>query len=301
MSLIMSRASDLAKLIDMTNGAGTHPLETSVPGLFVIGGKVPNHQLAALYRPMIGFVLQGSKRMSIGERSVVVTGPAYFLLPMHLPVTAAVHPNASGNPYRSIGLDLDQTILGVLLRDVGDGEKRSPSHFAACAMGDEITDALLRLMRLTTRPDEISALAPAYKREIFYRVLAGPQGDSLRLLALHESNLSRIERTVQWMRKNFDAPMEVGDIAREAGMAVTTFHRQFKLATGLSPIQFQKQLRLMEARNLIAYEGLAVSNAAYRVGYESASQFNREYSRFFGTSPSKHGSSIRTLERMREL
>lgn len=293
----MSRDSDIATLVSMTSGAETHPVETSVPGLFVIGGNVPNHQLADLYRPMIGFVLQGTKRMSIGEQSVVVAGPAYFLLPMHLPVTATVHPDANGNPYRSIGLDLDQTILSALLRDVGDGGVHTPRPFAACTMDEEVTDALLRLMRLTTLPDEIAALAPVYEREIFYRVLAGPQGDSLRLLAMHESNLSRIERTVQWMRKNFDTPMDVGDVAREAGMAVTTFHRQFKLATGLSPIQFQKQLRLMEARNLIAYEGLAVSNAAYRVGYESASQFNREYSRFFGTSPSKHGSAIRTLER----
>jgi AraC-like DNA-binding protein len=297
----MSHASGLATLIDMTNGAETHPVETSVPGLFVIGGNVPTHQLADLYRPMIGFVLQGSKRMSIGERSVVVTGPAYFLLPMHLPVTATVHPDANGNPYRSIGLDLDQSILSALVRDVVDGGIQTPRHFAACTMDEEINDALLRLMRLTEKPAEIAALASAFKREIFYRVLSGPQGDSLRQLALQESNLSRIERTVQWMRKNFDSPMEVGDVAREAGMAVTTFHRQFKRATGLSPVQFQKQLRLMEARNLIAYEGLAVSTAAYRVGYESASQFNREYSRFFGTSPSKHGSSIRTLERMREL
>lgn len=292
----MPSTSGLAMLIEMTDGADTKPMETPVSGLFVIGGNVPVHQLADLYRPMIGFVLQGSKRMSIGKRSVTVSGPAYFLLPMHLPITATVHPDEEGNPYRSIGLDLDQSILSGLLRDVGDGGVRTPKPFAACAMDCEITDALLRLMRLTEKPNEIAALAPAYKREIFYRALAGPHGHSLRQLALRESNLSRIERTVQWMRKNFDTQMDVGDVARETGMAVTTFHRQFKRATGLTPVQFQKQLRLMEARNLIAYEGFAVSSAAFKVGYESPSQFNREYSRFFGSSPSKHAAHIRRVE-----
>ena len=291
----------LAQIIEMTKGADTRPLETLVPGLFVIGGDVPAHQLAALYQPMIGFVLQGMKRMMIGELSVEVTAPAYFLLPMHLPVTATVHPDGDGDPYRSVGLDLDHDILQGLLRDADDSWTHKPMPFAACGMDGEIADALFRLIRLTRRPREISALAPVYKREIFYRVLTGPQGDSLRQLALRESNLSRIERTVQWIRKNFDKSMDVSDVARETGMAVTTFHRQFKQATGLSPVQFQKQLRLLEARNLIAYEGFAVSSAAFKVGYESPSQFNREYSRFFGSSPSRHTEHIRRAEAVREM
>ncbi|MGD9590710.1 MAG: AraC family transcriptional regulator N-terminal domain-containing protein [Pyrinomonadaceae bacterium] len=286
----------LAAIIEMTQGADTHPIETPISGLFVIGGDVPAHQLAALYQPMIGFVLQGTKRMLIGEHSINVSGPGYFLLPMHLPVTATVHSDGNGNPYRSIGLDLDLTILQGLLRDVGGGRTDKPVPFTACRMNGEIADALFRLMRLAERPSEISALASVYKREVFYRVLTGPQGDSLRQFALRESNFSRIERTVQWLRRNFDKSMDVRDVARETGMAVTTFHRQFKQATGLSPVQFQKQLRLLEARNLIAHEGLAVSNAAYKVGYESPSQFNREYSRFFGSSPSKHSKQIRKEE-----
>jgi len=291
--------NSLSQLIGLTDQASTRPIETTVPGLSVIGGDVPVHQLAAIYQPMIGFVLQGTKLMLIGDRRTEVNAPSYFLLPMHLPITATVHPDRDGRTYRSVGLNLDHEILHGLLRDVGDERIPKPNAFAACAMDGEITDALLRLVILTTRPNEIAALAPAYKREIFYRVLAGPQGDSLRQLAASESNLSRIERTVQWMRKNYDSAIDVRDVARETGMAVTTFHRQFKRATGLSPVQFQKQLRLMEARNLIAYEGFAVSNAAFKVGYESPSQFNREYSRFFGSSPSKHAAYIRRAEASR--
>ncbi|MEQ1762020.1 MAG: AraC family transcriptional regulator [Pyrinomonadaceae bacterium] len=290
----------LASIIHLTGKANTKPVETSVSGLFVIGGDVPAYQLAALYQPMIGFVVQGKKRLLIGERMIEVKGPSYFLLPMHLPVTATVHPDRSGRPYRSIGLNLDDGILQGLLRDVVGGERvASPPKFSACPMDRDITEAVFRLVRLTDRPDQVAALAPVYKREIFFHVLNGLQGDSLRQLALSESSLSRIEQTVQWIRKNYDQPMDVADVARETGMAVTTFHRQFKRATGLSPVQFQKQLRLLEARNLIAFEGLAVSNAAYQVGYESASQFNREYSRFFGKSPSRHAASIRMSEAAR--
>ena len=292
----ISSEGKLAAIVEMMKSANTRPVETIVPGLYFIGGDVPVHQLAALYQPMIGFVIQGTKRLAIGEQRVRVDAPEYFLLPMHIPVTATVHSDPHNLPYRSIGLNLDQEILQNLLRDLGSETQPPPSNFAACSMDDELIDALFRLTQLTERPDDASGLGPAYKREIFYRVLRGPQGGSLRQLAIRESGMAKIAQTVQWMRSNYDKPMDVGSIARKAGMAITTFHRQFKRGTGLSPIQFQKQLRLLEARNLIAYEGQAVTTAAFQVGYESPSQFSREYSRFFGNSPSKHAAIVRTLE-----
>lgn len=157
----------------------------------------------------------------------------------------------------------------------------------------------LRLLRLTGTPADIPALAPVYKREILYRVLKGPQGFYLRQLGLRESHFSKIAQTVRWLRDNFKQPVDVRKVSRNAGMALTTFHRQFKRATGLSPIQFQKQLRLLEARNLMAFEGHAAAGAAYEVGYESPSQFNREYSRFFGNTPSRHAAILRQMEAAR--
>lgn len=277
----------------------TRPLETIVPGLFFIGGDVPAHQLAALYQPMIGFVIQGTKRLQIGEQRVTVSGQSYFLLPMHLPITATVHSDPDGSAYRSVGLNLDQNILQSLLRDVGSESPHAPLGFSACSIDDALLEALLKLAQLTERPDDVAGLAPAYKREILHWVLKGRQGGFLRQLGLRESGLAKVAETVQWIRKNYDKPMDVGVVARKAGMAITTFHRQFKRGTGLSPIQFQKQLRLLEARNLIAYEGQAVTAAAFQVGYESPSQFTREYSRFFGNSPSKHAAIVRTLETQR--
>jgi AraC-like DNA-binding protein len=266
----------------------------------MIKGDVPAHQLAALYKPMIGFVVRGAKILSIGGRDVKVEGPSYFLLPIHVPVTASVHPNSEGRPYLSLGLELDQDVLQQLLRDVTeDFLPRVSQAFAACEMDAELLEAWLRLLRLTKTPGDIPALAPVYQREIFYRVLKGPQGFYLRQLGLRESHFSKIAHTVRWLRDNFKQPIDVRKVSRNAGMALTTFHRQFKRATGLSPIQFQKQLRLLEARNLLAFEGYAVAGAAYEVGYESPSQFNREYSRFFGNTPSRHAAILRQMEAVR--
>lgn len=294
----MNRAID--EIADLMKNVGTRPLETAVPGLSMIKGDVPAHQLAALYKPMIGFTVQGTKILSIGGRDLEVKGPSYFLLPLHVPVTATVHPSPEGAPYLSLGLELDQDILQALLRDVAeDSLPRVSQAIAACDVDAELMEAWLRLLRLTGTPADIPALAPVYKREIFYRVLKGPQGFYLRQLGLRESHFSKIAQTVRWLRDNFKQPVDVRKVSRNAGMALTTFHRQFKRATGLSPIQFQKQLRLLEARNLLAFEGYAVAGAAYEVGYESPSQFNREYSRFFGNTPSRHATILRQMEAAR--
>ncbi len=291
----------LDEIIELMNRAGTRPIETEVPGLSMIKGDIPKHQLAALYKPTIGFTVQGTKILSIGERSITLEGPSYYVLPVHVPATASVHPDRDGRPYMSLGLELNQNVLQSLLRDLPEDLLiSSEEHFSACEIGIEFMEAWLRLLRLTKTPKDIPALAPAYEREILYRVLIGPQGWYLRQLGLRESNFSRISQTVKWLRDNYTRPIDIGEMAVKSGMATNTFHRQFKRATGLSPIQFQKQLRLLEARNLIAFEGHAVAGAAYQVGYQSPSQFNREYSRFFGASPARDTEKLRRIESARD-
>lgn len=290
----------LNEIMDLMKDAGTRQIETGVPGLSMIKGDIPAHQLAALYEPMIGFTVQGTKILSIGERITDLEGPSYYVLPMHVPATASVHPDRYGRPYMSLGLRLNQSVLQSLLRDLPENLLPTASeHFAACEMDIEFMEAWLRLLRLLKTPRDIPALAPAYEREILYRVLTGPQGWYLRQFGLQESNLFKISQIVKWVRINFMRPMDIGELASKAGMAINTFHRQFKRATGLSPIQFQKQLRLLEARNLIAFEGYPVASAAYHVGYQSPSQFNREYSRFFGSSPARDTENIRRIESTR--
>ncbi len=267
----------------------------------MIKGDIPTHQLAALYEPMIGLTVQGTKILSIGERSTDLEGPSYYVLPVHVPATASVHPDRDGRPYMSLGLKLNQNVLQSLLRDLPENLLPTASeHFAACEMDNEFMEAWLRLLRLSKSSRDIPALAPAYEREILYRVLMGPQGWYLRQFGLRESNLSKISEVVKWFRDNFMRPIDIGEMATKSGMAINTFHRQFKRATGLSPIQFQKQLRLLEARNLIAFEGYPVASAAYHVGYQSPSQFNREYSRFFGSSPARDTENLRRIESTRD-
>lgn len=291
----------LDEIIDLTKRAGTRPIETGVPGLSMIKGDIPNHQLAALYKPMIGFTIQGTKILLIGERSTVLKGPSYYMLPIHVPATASVYPDRDGRPYMSLGLEINQNVLQSLLRDLPEDLMPTVSeHFAACEIDIQLMEAWLRLLRLTETPRDIPALAPVYEREILYHVLTGPQGWYLRQLGLRESNFSKISQTVKWLRDNYTKSIDIGEIAAKSGMAINTFHRQFKRATGLSPIQFQKQLRILEARNLIVFEGYTVANAAYQVGYLSSSQFNREYSRFFGAPPARDTEKLRRIERARD-
>jgi AraC-like DNA-binding protein len=291
----------LNEIIGLMENVGTRPIETGVPGLSMIKGNIPAHQLAALYKPMVGFTVQGTKILLIGERSTALKGPSYYVLPLHVPATASVQPGHDGRPYLSLGLELNQDVLHSLLRDIPENLLPSAAeHFAACEIDIEHMEAWLRLLRLTKTPGDIPALAPAYEREILYRVLMGPQGWYLRQLGLSESSFSKISQTVKWIRDNYTKSIDIGEIASKKGMALNTFHRQFKRATGLSPIQFQKQLRLLEARNLIAFEGYTVANAAYQVGYQSPSQFNREYSRFFGAPPARDTEALKRIEDARE-
>ncbi len=291
----------LDEIINLMKKAGTRPTETGVRELSMIRGDIPKHQLAALYKPTIGFTVQGTKILSIGEKSTTLEGPSYYVLPIHVPVTASVHPDRNGRPYMSLGLELNQNVLQSLLRDIPEDLIPSASeHFAACEIDLEFMEAWLRLLRLMKTPRDIPALAPVYEREILYRALIGPQGWYLRQLGLRESNFYKITQTVKWLRDNYTRSIDIGEIAFKSGMAINTFHRQFKRATGLSPIQFQKQLRLLEARNLMAFEGYAVASAAYQVGYQSPSQFNREYSRFFGSSPARDTEKLRRIESARD-
>jgi AraC-like DNA-binding protein len=284
------------QIVELTTDAGTRPTETGIPGLVMIKGDVPASQLAALYHPMIGFVVQGTKVLTVGGREITVTAPSYFLVPMHLPARARVHPSADGRDYISLGLSLNHQALQTLLRDLPPELVPTDSRtFDACEADLAFVEPWLRMLRLLKSPMDVPALAPVYEREILYRVLIGRQGWYLRQLALRESGFSKIVETVQWLREHYMQPIVIEELARNSGMGITTFHRQFKRATGLSPIQFQKQLRLLEARNLLAFEGHAVASAAYEVGYQSPSQFNREYSRFFGAPPARDTSALRRV------
>lgn len=289
---------DLLKEITvLTKDAGTQPTETPLPGVMIIKGDVPQHQLAAIYEPMIGFTVQGRKTISLGDRTIDAKGPAYYVIPTDVPATGQAHQARNGAPYLSLGLRLRRESLQKLLKDISfttknEGENTETSSPATM----EFVEAWVRMLRLLKTPQDIPALAPAFEREILYRVLSGPQGSRLRQFRFEDEAGPKIHRAIQWIKENYTKSIDVRPMAAKSGMAVTTFHRQFKGITGLSPIQFQKKLRLLEARKLMVFKDISAAEAAFAVGYESPSQFTREYSRLFGDSPARDASKLRRTE-----
>jgi AraC-like DNA-binding protein len=288
----------LNEIIQLTqHHATTQPTATALPGVVLIKGEVPEHQLSAVYTPMVGFVVQGAKIITIGEQVFSAFAPSYFVIPTDIPVRGRVYQGHDGLPYLSVGLNLNQKSLLELFEDLP--RSQMPEHgvqgFAACEVEREFIDVWLRMLRLLKTPQDIPALASVYEREILYRVWTGPQGWRLRQLCRTGSFTSGIHRAIRWLRENYTQAIDIKQIADQSDLGVTTFHRQFKQITGLSPIQFQKQLRLLEARNLLFLSNSSVSDAAYAVGYESSSQFNREYARFFGAPPARDAARLRHI------
>ena len=268
--------------------------ETGIPRVAMVQGAIPEHHLAAVYDPMINLILQGSKSMTVGGQTLHYDPATYFVMSVDLPAAGVVRPAASGEPYLAVSLTLDARILADLLSDLPDSAGRGgrDAGFSVAAMTPELLDAWARLLRLMKRPDDIPALAPAYEREILYRVLQGPLGWMLRDIATPDTALARVNRAIQRLRRDYARPLRTEALAEEAAMSLSAFHRHFKAVTNLSPLQYQKQLRLLQARTLLVAAGYGVTRAAHEVGYESPTQFSREYARAFGQPPSKDTARI---------
>lgn len=295
--IVFTMRDALDEIARLTFKATAAPTTTELPGVLIIKGEVPEHQLAAIYEPMIGFVVQGAKILAIGENIINVRAPAYFVIPTELPATGRVRQGSNGRPYLSVGLRLNHSAVLDLLKDSAKMLPSEPDseEFSACAATPEFVDPWLRMLRLLKSPEHIPALAPAYEREILYRVLLGPHGWRLKQLCFGRGKTPSIRQAIHWIRENYGQPIDIRRVAAKFSIGVRTFHRQFKQITGLSPIQFQKKLRLLQARKLLVFDGHSVAEAAFSVGYESASQFNREYSRFFGDSPARDAWKLRKI------
>jgi len=279
----------MQELRRLASRAENRRTETGIPRVAMVQGEIPEHLLAAVYDPMINLILTGSKTMTVGERTFHYDPATYFVMSVGLPAVGAVHPAATGEPYLAVSLTLDPAIVAALIRDLPVDVCRtlSGSGFSVAPVNGELLDAWVRMLRLIDRPDEIGVLAPAYEREILFRVLQGPLGWMLRDVASPDTALSRIGVAIDWIRRNFTEQIRVETLADMAALSVSAFHRHFKAVTALSPLQYQKRIRLLHARSqLIAGQGSATS-IAFSVGYESPNQFSREYARLFGLPPSK--------------
>ncbi|GGF85823.1 AraC family transcriptional regulator [Azorhizobium oxalatiphilum] len=285
----------LRELRTLAARAENRRTETGIPRVAMVQGEIPEHQLAAVYEPMINLILTGSKSMTVGDRTLRYDPATYFVMSVDLPAVGSVHPSDADEPYLAVSLTLEPSIVAGLLADLPKpaGGELYASGFSVASVTPELLDAWLRMLRLMEHPHDIAVLAPAYEREILYRVLQGPLGWMLRDIATPDTALSRIGVAIQWIRENFARPLRVEALAQMAALSVSAFHRHFKAVTALSPLQYQKHVRLLHARSLlISGQGNATS-VALGVGYESPNQFSREYARQFGLPPSKDAVRLR--------
>lgn len=284
----------LEELRRLASPAENRRTETGIPRVAMVQGEIPEHDLAAVYDPMVNLILTGSKTMTVGDRSLRYDPATYFVMSVDLPAVGAVHPSERGEPYLAVSLTLEPAIVADLLADLPkpSGGPLYSAGFSVAPVTEDLLDAWVRMLRLIERPEDVAALAPAYERELLYRVLQGPHGWMLRDIAAPGTALARISNAIRWIRLNFATPLRVEALAEMVALSVSAFHRHFKAVTALSPLQYQKRIRLLHARSMLVNgEGNATS-VAFGVGYESATQFSREYSRFFGLPPSKDTSRI---------
>ncbi|MBW9054020.1 AraC family transcriptional regulator [Rhizobium mesosinicum] len=285
----------LRELRRLTAHAENRPTQTGIPGIVMVKGEIPQHKLSAVYEPMINLILDGSKTLTIAGRDYYYDPASYFVITVDMPATGMVRQSGPDRPYIGVSLSLDPARVAALLLDIPQQSYLAGQNggYSVCRMTPELLNAWLRMLQLMERPQDIPALAPAYEREILYRVLQGPQGWMLRDIAAPDSALSQVRLAVRWVREHYAEAVEVEKLATLASMSVSAFHRHFKAVTAMSPIQYQKRIRLLQARQLLIAQSGNASSVAYAVGYESASQFTREYARLFGQPPGRDISSIR--------
>lgn len=263
--------------------AGDRWTATGLPRVAMVRAEVCSDQV---YEPMLHLVLQGSKSLSIGDRILRFEPATYFVMPVHLPALGQVRGTTHGGPYLALSLTLDPAVIAAMLADLCDAGAGSRGRtFDVTTAGPELIDAWLRMMRLIDRPQEAALLSPMIEREILFRILQGSQGDMLRQIAHADSRLSQVRRAIDWIRLHFAEPLRVEILATMAGMSVAAFYRHFRAVTAMTPIQYQKRLRLLQARRRLLFEPHDAASVAFSVGYESASQFSREYARMFGMPP----------------
>ena len=269
------------------------------PGLFFNRASSPAEPVYAVLEPSFCVIAQGSKEVLLGEDRFRYDPAHYLISTMGLPAVGQVVDASPHRPYLSFRLVLDPAVVTSVMIESGvlqpRGDGGGVKGVDVSPLDADLLDATLRLVRLSERPGDFRALGTLVVREIIYRLLTGAQGSRMRHLAMFGGHAHRMVRAVATLRENFDKPLRIDGVARELGMSVSGFHAHFKAVTAMSPLQFQKQLRLQEARRLMISESLDAAEAGFRVGYDDASHFSRDYKRHFGDPP------MRDVERLREM
>lgn len=271
---------------------------TEVPGLSLFRRDEPTEPISGMYEPSICMAVQGAKRVILGEDMFVYDAHRYLITSVHLPTIVQIIEASPEKPYLGLRLKFDLREVSQLMVDSNLPQPRPQQSSRGMATGEvtlQLINAFIRLIDLLNDEKDIPILAPVIQREIIYRLLVGDQGERLRQIATAGSQSQQIAKAIGWLKSNYSQPISMDDLASQANMSTSTFHHHFRSLTALSPLQFQKQLRLQEARRLMLAERMDAANAAFQVGYESPSQFNREYNRMFGAPPLRDVTNLRQL------
>ncbi|MGO9137526.1 MAG: AraC family transcriptional regulator N-terminal domain-containing protein [Syntrophales bacterium] len=292
----LARTNNLLKekLLRWMPGSGDYP--TAIEGLTIFRRDKANQLENCFYKPLVAVIVQGFKRSVIGseeyrygENHCLVTG-------VDMPSVNYVTHASPEQPFLGLFIDLDKYLITQLAAEIPPSSRLGNDSYKGMSVAKvdpDVLSAFLRLAELLGKPDQIPVLAPMIIREIHYRLLIGPQGEHLRMINVHGTQSNQIAKVITWLRGNYKEPLQVDELAKKVNMATSTFHRHFRQVTTLSPLQFQKRLRLYEAQRLMLAENEDAAIAALAVGYESPTQFNREYKRLFGEPPHRHVSQLR--------
>ncbi|WP_193165046.1 AraC family transcriptional regulator [Microbulbifer hainanensis] len=281
--------------------------ETALPGVALGRADESSSCVSSVYEPSMGFIVQGSKTLQLGDREIVYGPLSYLASNVHLPVVGHVMQATPEEPYLAIKLTVDPQEVTDLVIELGDKapylDAEAPCRELSCGlcvaqMDAGMLNAVRRLVSLLDTPADAQILAPLARREILYRALMGEMGPRMRKFAMVDSQANRVSRVIAVLKDRFTEPLRIGELAERANMSESSLYHSFKQVTRMSPLQFQKKLRLHEARRLMLSEGLEAASASYRVGYESPSQFSREYSRLFGAPPRADVNKLRGEQRV---
>ncbi len=292
----MSDASqELAKSIARWTG-DENQMDTKISGLRLSRWTTPTEPTSYTLESSICLIAQGAKRVLLGEDAYMYDATRFLITSVDLPVVANIVEASSEKPYLGLILEIDLKEVSQLTVDSGLPVNRSGHAQKGMAVGQlslPLLETFQRLIDLLDEEENIKILAPLIKREIFFRLLTSDQGPRLQQIAASGSHSHQISRAISWLKNNYTSPLSVNELAASAGMSKSAFHNHFKVMTSMTPLQFQKRLRLNEARRLMLTENMDAMTATFEVGYESASQFSREYSRLFGAPP------LRDINRLR--
>lgn len=280
-----------------TPSDGVHPC--ALPRVTLIRSSGPTMPMPVIYRPSVCLVAQGRKQAVLGDAMLVYDAAKFLVVSVDLPVVGSVIEASRQAPYLCLQYDLDPALLSDLVLAYAPAEKSlaQETGLALHAMSPALADACRRLVALLDTPGDSPALAPLIEREILYRLVTGPAAPMMRHIATGDGSLARVSRAISWIKAHYDQPFEVEALADLAGMSPSSLHAHFKAVTRMSPLQYRGMLRLQEARRLMVAEGTDAAQAGFRVGYNSPSQFSREYVRLYGLAPAADAARVRAETR----